>query len=264
MTEKFFDVLEGVTAEETTKEQRVNDNLSEAQKHIGFGTKVFLLTPSVVQQPLVVGHILPPNEWPVLRNLAAMPMMVQEPNELPGTDEEEHALFAQGYRRGMFYSEDHPLGYVQKYHQSRLYPITESEFVSVRTVDQRIEGLIRESWFHQMEQDIISAIEKLPNAPYRKLCPKCASGRVVVAEYFEGVRKFPIALQPTPDATALTVRTGEAISLETLATKQRCFYCADCKWESEPLDETEYPEVHACSHDVSQLEALFRLEDYVL
>lgn len=264
MTEQFFSVLDSITEEELSKEQRVNDSLSEAQKFIGFGTKVFLLTPSMVEAPLVVGHILPPAEWPTLRNMSVMKMMQEEPNDLPGSDEEERELFSQGWRRGMFYSRYHPMGYVAKYHISRLYPLTETEFENIRKADQMPDRVVSEPWFTELEQNIVAAIERIPGAPYRKLCPKCASGRVLVAEYYDGVTFAPIALEPTPGATALTVRTGDAIKDTTLQVHKRCFHCVSCKWESEPLNEEEYPEFHACGAHASQVEALFRLEDFVI
>lgn len=72
MTEQFFSALDTALDEEASKEARVNETLSDAQLHIGFGTKVLLLTPSIIGDPIVVGNILPPSDWPMLRNMGAL------------------------------------------------------------------------------------------------------------------------------------------------------------------------------------------------
>lgn len=262
MTDDFFDTIDTAVANEQAKADRnASSSLGKAQKYIDYGTKVLLLTPSIAREHLVVGRICPPDEYDDLRRLEAAGL-AKAPNQPMGTDAEEAAKHAEGYRRGLFFSTNLYLGFTASYHLSRLYPLTEDEFDNIREAKCDPAETGGQLWYKELEDHIITAVENLGNTPYRKRCEKCGSGRVVLAETYVGRKLAPMALEPTHQG--LTIRTGDFISDEELSTTKFTYLCADCKWESDAIDEAKYPNIHACTAHASPLEALYRLAEHVI
>jgi hypothetical protein len=179
-----------------------------------------------------------------------------------GTDEEEATKHADGYRRGLFFSTELYLGFTASYHLTRLYPLTEDEFDNIRELKCDPATAGSQTWYKELEDHIITAVENLGNTPYRKRCEKCGSGRVVLAETYVGRKVAPMALEPTRQG--LTIRAGDYISDEELECTKFTYLCADCKWESDPIDQSKYAQEHACTSHQSPLEALYRLADHVI
>lgn len=265
MTDAFFEAVDSVLDENLAKKTRATTTLSQAQAYIDYGNKVFLLTPSVINQPLVVGRIVQPDDWADLRSLVDHTQLTPESTgkSLP-TDDQLRQEHEEGYRLGLFFSKDHDYGYVASYHISRLYPLTDSEFEGIRTVQCDVGQAAKLPFFRELEDNIITAIEDQPGAPYRKKCDRCGSGRVMLAEYYEGVNYSPISLQMSIINQNMEVLTGHAVSADVVKDLRRVFHCLECKWESEQLSQEEYPEVHRCNHDKSSLEALFDVERFVI
>jgi len=262
MTDEFFDTIDAAVDNDKAKADRnASSSLAKAQNYIDLGTKVLLLTPSIAQEHMVVGRICPPSEYADLRALEAAGL-AKAPNQPMGTDAEEAAKHAAGYRRGLFFSTHLSLGFTASYHLSRLYPLTEDEFDSFRECKCDPTQTAGASWYKDLEDHIITAVEALGSTPYRKRCEKCASGRVVIAETYIGRKLAPMALEPTHQG--LTIRTADFISDEELDTTKFTYLCADCKWESDPIDQSKYPNVHACTARQSPLEALYKLADHVI
>lgn len=265
MTDAFFEAVDSILDETLAKKTRAQTTLSEAQTYIDYGNKVFLLTPSVVNQPIVVGRIVKPDDWADLRSLVENVQLTPDStsDSLP-SDEELAQEHDQGYRLGLFFDEDHDMGYVASYHISRLYPLTDSEFEGIRNVNCDVSQAAQLPFFGELEDNIITAVEDQPGSPYRKKCDKCGSGRVMLAEYFEGVNYSPIALQMNIINQNMEVLTAHAIKSDLVKPLQRVFHCLECKWESEELSQEEYPEVHRCNHNKSTLEALFDVQRFVI
>jgi len=266
MTDGFFDALDAVLDENTAKNERAKVTLSAAQEYIDYGNKIFLLTPSVARQQMVVGRVIQPEDWADVRDLVETLSMAGTPSQPVPSDEELRKSHDNGYRLGLFFGEDYPLGYVASYHISRLYPITDTEFDGIREVNCDPNEAAKNSWFGELENNIITAIESHPDSPYRKVCenPSCGSSRVMIAEYFEMRHLSPAALRMNVLNQSLDVLTTHAITSDVVEVRRRCFRCMDCKWESEPLTMEEWPEVHVCNSDKSSLEALFDVERFVL
>lgn len=257
MTDAFFNSLDEVLDEEARKEDRINASLLETQKYIDHGTKVILLTPAVAHQPIVVGRILPPEDFEDAIRLSGVGSYSEWPSVSMGTMAEELARHEQGWRRGLYFGKDFKTGYLGSYHLSRLFPITETEFESIREADCDPKLVGKQDWYRRLMSHIATAVETREGSPYRKLCEKCASDNVGVVTYYSGRKWQPCTLQVT--AVGLQVRTGHETDDEVLETGERHFRCLDCTWESAPLSQEDYPEVHACTHKASQLEALFLL-----
>lgn len=266
MTDGFFEVLDTVADEAVAKTERSKITLSAAQSYIDFGNKVFLLTPSVVEQPMVVGRIVQPEDWDDLRALVDTMAMMGTPSQPVPPEKELRKAHDDGYRLGLFFGEDFKLGYAASYHISRLYPLTESEFEGIREADCDPAKAAMMPEFEELEENIISAIEAHPDAPYRKRCenPACGSGRVMIAEYYEAYSLSPMALRMNVPKQSMDVLTAHSVTSEMVRMGKRVFHCLKCKWESDPLDEEQYTEVHACSHHKSAMEALFDVERFVL
>jgi hypothetical protein len=264
MTDAFFDAVSEVLSEEDAKTERATTAISDAQKYIDFGTKVFLLTPSQVKQDLVVGRIVQPNEWADLRTVMKTLALGQWPNMPVGSDEELRKQHEDGYRLGLFFGTDYNLGYIASYHISRLYPLTETEFDSIRELDCDLNECSKQTWMGELEDNICAALESLPGAPYRRFCDQCGSGRVMVAEHYEAFALSPIALRLNPIHQTMDVLTGHHTNQELVKVIKRVFHCTQCPWESEPLDDKQYPEVHTCDDDKSAMEALYGIENHVL
>lgn len=264
MTDAFSEAITSVLDEEVAKKERATVTLSEAQKYIDYGNKVFLLTPSVASQPMVVGRIVMPSDWADIRSLVQHVGHPEGPNEPIPSDAELEAKHADGYRLGLFFGEDYSMGYAAIYHISRMYPLTESEYEGIREANCDPSEAAKLPFFKQLEDNIISALEAQPNSPYRKRCEKCGSGRVMLAEYYEARNLSPIALRMNVVGQSLDILTAHAVDQKLIKAGRRCFHCQECKWESEPLSMEEYPEVHACSHEKSPLEALFDVERFVI
>jgi hypothetical protein len=264
MTDAFFESLDTVLDEEAAVKDRMSTTLAAAQDYIDYGNKVFLLTPSVAKQSLVVGRIVHPDRWADLRAVTETGVMMDELSKPVPSDEELTKAHEQGYRLGLFFGEDYRLGYVASYHISRLYPLTDSEFDGIREADCDPIKAAKLGFFEDMEESIVSAIEARPDSPYRKICERCGSGRVMIAEHYEAVSFSPISLKMNPVKQTIDIRTAHSVKQDIEKIGRRCFQCLKCDWESEPLDPEQYPEVHTCSHDKSALEVLFDVERFVI
>lgn len=266
MTDQFFTVTDQIIDEETTKAVLVEASMDEAQKFIDYGVKVILLTPSMYDSPLVVGQIMPPREWPTLRNMSSLSSMKAWPNDFPGTDEAEAEAHDKGWQRGIYYDHRHQMGFVAALHKSRLFPITDTVFDNFREADFDPEKFKSETWYMELENSVLSALEKRPKSPYRKICPECKEPTVGIVRYTKVRRWSPCTLEPHPHTGALQVITGDVVRDEIKDEGPRQFRCSRsaCGWESEALDDEEYPEVHSCSDALNQIESLFRVSDYVI
>lgn len=258
MTDQFFDLLQGHVEETTAHQEKVEHGLTAAQTYISYGTKVILLTPSIAGTTFAIGRILMPDELENMNVVSKRLSLVPgEHSELPGTLEEEKELHAKGYRRGLFHSQDDAIGWVNKYHLSRLYPITDTLFGEILAVGIEHDKVHLLSGFRQLQDELYTMVESRPGSAYRKACEKCGAKNVGMKEVYTGEMYRPIALKVKEK---LTILWGESITDYVGDTVSRHFVCGECDWVSDPINPAEYDEEHACTTGKSVMEALYDVE----
>jgi len=245
---------------------RVQSNLDEAQATIKYGSKVVLLTPSLVGAGIVVGEILPVSEYQTLRLVNRVTKMLDKDEQsiVPMDDAYEIAEYEKGYRFGVFFHEQNTVGYTNRYHISRLFPISDEEYAKARADDCDLEKIRDHQWFRELNDVIISAIERRPESPRRGHCEKCQSANLMLNKYYEGKLSLQFATLPDPDdPDRIQLRTTHGYEDDWQGdTLRYTITCLDCKHETAPLDtENKYLETHACNSGKSVIEALFDLGD---